>query len=292
MRTFEQLKQLLIEVKDNDYNVPSGVDVDGVIADMLRLIGHTDAELRDALIYSTFMEWAEFKGVISTDQMKQILNTSLSDTHLFFRIGEKDTDSVFTRSFSALLINVALCVHDERPFLSVKEIHEIKEIVFQYISQEKDYRGYVDGKGWAHAVAHIADALLTIAGVEKAIDVDGAYCIGREGLLEVLQAVKALVCNKEYVYATEEDERLVTAFMVVTDHKILTTEELINWIDSFNMADNEYWKGTMPDDYYLHVNRKNFMRSLYFRLQSQLSTEGFDEICKHMRDFLIESDDE
>jgi len=292
VRNFEELKQLLIEVKDNDYNVPSGVDVDGVIADMLKFIGHTDAELRDKLIYSTFVQWAEVKGIFSVEQMIHILNTCLSDTHLFFGIGEKDTDSVFTRSFSSLLINISFCVHYEKPFLTTKDIHDIKEAVFRYISEEKDYRGYVDDKGWAHAVAHIADVLLTIADVEKAIDVDGNYCIGREGLLEVLQAVKTLVCNKEFVYSAEEDERLVTPFMVVTDRKVFTSKELIAWIDSFNMADNEYWKGTMPDDYYLYVNRKNFMRSLYFRLQSQISTEGFDEICKHMRGFLLESDDE
>jgi len=74
--------------------------------------------------------------------------------------------------------------------------------------------------------------------------------------------------------------------MAVTDRKIFATEELIGWIGSFNMADNEYWKGTMPGDFYLHVNRKNFMRSLYFRLQSQISTEGFEEICKFLLGFL------
>ena len=46
MRNFEELKILLTAVKNNDYAVPSGVDVDDVIADMLKFIGHTDAELR------------------------------------------------------------------------------------------------------------------------------------------------------------------------------------------------------------------------------------------------------
>ena len=289
MRNFKELKQLLIEVKDNDYNVPSGVDVDGVIADMLKFIGHTDAELRDGLIYKTFMQWGEYKGVFSAEQMKHILNTCLSETHLFFGIGEKDTDSVFTRSFSSLIISVALCMHDENPFLTVKDIHDIKEIVLRYIEQEKDYRGYVDGKGWAHSVAHISDALCNLAGCSQAIDVDDEYSIGREGLLEVLQAIKTLVCIKDCVYSAEEDERLAGSFMFVAYREVLRNEELIAWIDSFNMADNEYWKGTMPDDYYLYVNRKNFMRSLYFKL---LSDGDYDEICKFILGFLVESEDE
>ena len=283
MRTPDELKHLLTQIRDNDFSPPEGINVDSVLDDMTKYIGHTDAELRDRLIYTTFYQWGENKGLITAEKMKQMLDICLSDSHLFYGIGEKDTDSVFTRSFSSLVISVAFCMHDETPFLAADDVHVIKEAVLRYVSQEKDYRGYVDSKGWAHSIAHIADVLGNIA----SCDVDSKHCIGREGVQEVLQAVKTLVCNKEYVYSAEEDERLVTPFMVATDLKIFTTSELISWIDSFNMADNEYWKGTMPDNYYLYVNRKNFMRSLYFRLQSQISTEGFDEICKHMQSFLI-----
>jgi len=283
MRTPEELKQLLQQVKKNDYAVPDGTDVDSVIDDMLKYIGHTDGELRDKLIYSTIMEWGEYKGLISADKMKQMLNTCLSGTHLFYGIGENGTDSVFTRSFSALVLSVAFCMHYENPFLAAEDVRVTKEAVLKYIGLEKDYRGYVDSKGWAHAIAHIADALANIAGCE----VDDEVAIGSDGTGDILAAVKALVCNKEYVYSAEEDERLVEPVMVAIYTEMLTTQGLLAWVDGFNMADKEYWKGTMPGDYYLHVNRKNFMRSLYFRLQSEISTEGFEEICKHMRGFLV-----
>jgi len=287
MRTSEELKQLLCQIRDNDYNVPEEVDVDGIIADMLRFIDHTDAELRDKLIYMTFAQWGERNVVFSAVQKKHMLDTCLSDSHLFFGISEKDTDSVFTRSFSSLLIDVLLFINNEVPFLTTEDINNIKKAVALYIGQEKDYRGYVDGKGWAHAVAHTADVLASIANVGKAADVDGGYSIGREGMLEVLHNVKSLVCNNEYVYSAGEDERLVTPFMVVADQRVLAVEELIDWIASFNMADNEYWKGTMPDAYYLYLNRRDFMRSLYFRLQSQRTTEGFEEISKFVHGLLV-----
>ena len=289
MRTYENLKQLLVEIRDNDYNVPGEADVDSILADMLKFIGHTDAELRDKLIYKTFVMWGEEKGIISTDKMKDVLNICLDESHLFLGIGEKDTDSVFTRSFSSLVISVALCMQDESPFLTANELQGLKEAVLRYIGLEKDFRGYVDGKGWAHSVAHIADALANIAGCDKVVDVDDEYSIGREGMLEVLQAVKTLACNKDCVYATEEDERLAGAAMFVIYREILTIEELIEWIDSFNMADNQWWKGSMPADYYLHVNRKNFMRSLYFKL---LPDKDYEKICEFMLGFLVESDDD
>ena len=290
MRNFEELKQLLIEVKDNDYNVPIGVDVDSVIADMLKFIGHTDAELRDGLIYKTFMQWGEEKGIFSAEQMKHILNTCLSETHLFLGIGEKDTDSVFTRSFSSLVITVVLWINEnEISFLTSTEIFDIKKTVLHYISQEKDYRGYVDGKGWAHAIAHIADVLGHLAEASKAVDVDDDFCIEREGLLEVLDAVKVMVCNADSVYTTGEDERLAVPVMDVIYREVLTNEEIISWIDSLNAEVNAWQNGAIPNKYYLYFNYKSFMRSLYFKL---LSDGDYDEICQFVLGFLVESDDE
>lgn len=288
MRTHEELKQLLIRIKDNGYKVPDGTDVDGLVADMLKFIGHTDAELRDDLIYTTFCELAE-NGTLSAAQLKHCLATCLSDTHLFYGIGESSTDSVFTRAFSSLFIALALAIHDENPFLTSAEIQNLKNVVLRYAAQEKDYRGYVSGKGWAHATAHVADALTNIAGCDKAVDVEGDYSIGREGMHEVLQAVKTLVCVKDNVYTTEEDERLTQAVQMVIWCEILTTQELTTWIDSFDPAAKMDWSGPVPDNYYLHVNRKNFMRSLYFTL---LADKDYEEICKHMVGFLAKPEEE
>lgn len=284
MRTYEELKKCLIEIRDNDYNVPDGADVDGILDDMLRHIGHADGEFRDKLIYKTFVQWGESKKLISAEKMTQILGICLSDTHLFYGIGENGTDSVFTRSFSSLVLSVAFCVHDDvEPFLGAQDVQSIKETVLRYIAQEKDYRGYVEGKGWAHAVAHIADALYNVVGCE----IDGKFCNDRDSVLEILQGIKTLVCNEECVYGTEEDERLAAAVMMVIWSEALASDDIIAWIDGFNMADNEWWKGSVPSDYYPHINRKNFMRSLYFKL---LADGDFEAICEHMKGFLIENE--
>jgi len=38
-------------------------------------------------------------------------------------------------------------------------VHETIARVLDYARDERDRRGYIDGKGWAHTVAHTADAL-------------------------------------------------------------------------------------------------------------------------------------
>ena len=287
MQTHEDLKQQLKQIKNNDYDISYIADVDGLIADMLKFIGHTDAELRDGLIYSTFSALVE-KGAFSIAQMKHILFTCLGEQYLFFGIGEKDTDSVFTRAFSSLPISVALWFNqNEDAFLTSQELIDIKATILRYISQEKDARGYVEGKGWAHAIAHIADVLGHLAEASETVDADD-FCFGREGLLEILAAVKALVCNKDCVYTAEEDERLAVPVMDVIYREVLTNEEILSWIASFDMEDTGWKFSSLPDSFRQYVNCKSFMRSLYFKL---LSDGDYDEICKAMLDFLAELED-
>ena len=287
MNSAEALKQQLTSIKDNGYSIPPGVDLDALIADMLVHIGDTDAELRDALIYSTFREWVDSQ-ILSAAQRKHILTICLDERHLFFGIGENGTDSVFTRAFSSLPISLVLWSNqNEAPLLTAAEILDIKETVLRYIDQEKDCRGYVDGKGWAHAIAHIADALGFLAEASVTTDSEENFSLGREGLLEILEAVKMMISRRDGVYTAEEDERLAVPVMDVIYREVLTNEDIIRWIDSFNMGDKEWLRGTMPDSYYLYVNRKHFMRSLYFKL---LSDSGYPGICEHMLTFLAKAD--
>jgi len=218
--------------------------------------------------------------------MKHILTTCLGEQHLFFGIGERDSDSVFTRSFSSLAIALAFCLHEKNPFLTVADVHGIKETMLRYINQERDCRGYAVGKGWAHAVAHAADALYNMVCCE----VDGTFCFDRIELLEILKAVKTLILCRDCVYTAEEDERLVFVVKAVCANKILTNDDLMAWIDSFNPTDNEWWNGTVPNDYYLHVNRINFLRSLYFYFRSpnnEFETVDPSAIAKHLLTFLV-----
>ena len=280
MRTYEELKTILTNIKNNEHGIPDGIDINILITDMLRFIGHTDFELRDALIYSTFNTWGEEK-ILSTAQMKHILDTCIDEDHLFFGIGEKASDSVFTRSFSSLLISVALCMHEEDPFLTDADIQSIKQTILCYVKQEKDYRGYVEGKGWAHAIAHIADALANIV-----------FLVGRDGLLEVLNATKTLVAVSDEIYCAGECERVSdivinTIYTGICEREILTRDDIIHWLDGF-IANKDWWSGTTLSDYYLLANKKTFTRSLYFKLliDEDIDEVVKEEICKYLFDVI------
>lgn len=248
------LKQQLLAIQSNEYEAPPNTYE--LVLEMTAHIGSPDPELRDELIYSTFSKWI-LNGVLSADEMKKLLHIILDDQHLFYGIGETDTDSVFTRAFSVLVIPLILIAHKNRPFLQKQDVHQLNETVVEYVELEKDLRGYVDAKGWAHAVAHAADALDDLAQCQE---------LGKSDLQRILDAIRAKVTVTQTTYIHSEDERMVTAVMSVLDRNVLTNEEIDLWIKSFSdlLVTNSYL-----DAYAQKINVKHFFRSLYFRLHEQ-----------------------
>ena len=58
MLTASQLKAQLQAIAANDYRVPGNADYWQISQEMLAHIGAIDPELRDDLIYTTFVKWA------------------------------------------------------------------------------------------------------------------------------------------------------------------------------------------------------------------------------------------
>lgn len=249
------LKDQLITLADNDFALPEGSDHFQRTLEMLPHLGSIDSELRDDLIYSCLATWMLAEAELYTeDQYKEILAIVLDDDHLFYKLGEVDTDSVFTRSFSMLLLPLILIAHRRRPFLTTEELRELKETLLNYLSQEKDCRGFVgDDKGWAHAIAHAADALDDLA-LCRELTVDD--------LRDILEAIRSRVANPDLVYNFEEDERLVIPVIACLERKLLKEGDVKTWLEKFVPLASE--TEPFPDCYRQALNIKHFLRSLYF----------------------------
>ncbi|CAG0935815.1 hypothetical protein TFLX_04665 [Thermoflexales bacterium] len=251
MLTETELKRQLQTSAANDYGVPEHADYWQLTQDMLAHIGSTDPELRDDLIYTTFVKWAGADRY-TDDQYRALLNTALDGQHLFFHLGEPDTTAVFTRSFSALLGVLPIYHHRQQPFLTPDEVRGALDQVLDYFARESDLRGFVEDMGWAHAVAHTADLLDELAQCEE---------IDRTGLARILAAIHAKAATPETIYVAEEDERLAYAALSLLGRGRLTEEEVGAWIKSFAPIERVgAWRER-------HLNTKNFLRSLYFQAQ-------------------------
>lgn len=270
MGDITNLRLILQQIKEDKYRVPTDLNITDIVFEMLRHIGNPDPDLRDELIYSILLNWIIYDNVID-DKLKEILDVVMDDNHLFYRIGENNTDSVFTRSFSALVVPLIIYRHRKQKLFNEEELINIFKKITRYFIEEKDLRGYVEGNGWAHSVAHTADALDELAMCNE---------IGYKELLYLLEIIQAKVCIGTKVYINEEDERLVTAIISILDRNLLSIEEVSRWIKSYSEIKDT---GTYMNDYNMKINIKNFLRSMYFRI---LNKDGFEEIVEKLKDTL------
>lgn len=257
MLTEPRLKEQLRAIAANDFRAPDGTDHWQLTQEMLAHIGSLDPELRDDLIYRTIVKWAGAE-LYTTDQYRTILNIALDQQHAFFGLGERDTDSVFTRSFSILASVIPVYGHRHTPFLTPPEVHATLDMVLRYLEGEQDLRGYIEGKGWAHAVAHTADLLDELAQCEET---------RRDDLLRILQAIAGKMSTPIAIFSHEEDERMAYATLSIFQHHDLLEHDIGLWIKGFAPIERtDRW-------FNRRINVKNFLRSLYFQAKYRRAVE-------------------
>lgn len=263
-----RLEEILRDVKEKEYAVPEGTDIEPIIESMLFHIGYPEHELRDELIYGTFSHWIVHTPRLSEKLLRKILQKGLDEDHLFFEIGETAGPSVHRRTFSMLLIPLILINHRNRNFLSREEVLDIFGKVSRYFSEEKDFRGYLPETGWAHSIAHGADALDDLALCDE---------IEYPELISILEIIRSKVCIADYAYIDNEDERLVTAVMSIISREIISVEEVCQWIKGLANMKNPAvinYKDNM------RLNIKNFLRSFYFRVLDVKAMEKIESVLK------------
>ncbi|UTT42038.1 DUF2785 domain-containing protein [Exiguobacterium aurantiacum] len=250
----QELKLMLTDIKDGTVRLQE-LDEERVIRSMLHHIGSTDPELRDQLIYTLFYQFIIEDEQLTNEQLTDLFNTTLK-YHLFHGIGEAASDTVFTRAFSTLLI--ALIVHQDRQqgFLSEPDLEMLKAKLLAYLDCEIDTRGYVPTKGWAHAIAHVADTFDELV-LHPSFD--------ETEFGEILEALWDKVMFPT-VYLHDEDERLLNPIFSLLqrgmdEHKIVV---LLDGLPAQLSAQ----KQQLDPEHYWHVvhNVKTFLKSFFVKL--------------------------
>ena len=135
------------------FEVPADRPLDDLTAELTTMLGSTRPEVRDGTAYPALATWID-NGVYDD------LLVGLGDgmvTGLSVGLGESGTDTVFRRSFSALIVAECLERDSTRHLLPGGKVMEWGDRLATWFLTERDTRGYVPGKGWAHAIAHGAE---------------------------------------------------------------------------------------------------------------------------------------
>ena len=255
-----EASQLKASLAALDMNNLTPEQVGPLIQGMLAHIGSTDLQLRDELI-CTVMSLSISRGLFSPSQLRHILDTCLD--LLFLGLGERETDSVFTRAFSSLVITDILHYQNMNPFLTPQEVGRTKDKVLEYAADERDFRGYLPIKGWSHSVAHFADCANALAQCKE---------LKKDDLLEILAVINQLVSVDQIAYTFGEDERITTAVISVIQRAELSMSDFAAWMENISsIKPKDGW----PNYYWYITNKKSFLRSLYFR------TKGVEALADH-----------
>ncbi|GGE55845.1 DUF2785 domain-containing protein [Priestia taiwanensis] len=266
------LKNKLTKLKARNFPFDEVQDVHQLSDDMLPYLGVIDSELRDKLIYHTYY-YLITNEHLSNAYLEELLYTCLDK--LQTGIGLSKDDSVFTRSFASLVVALIIGADNKKLFLPKDCVLRVKDALCIYVQQEQDVRGYVEGKGWAHSIAHVADALDELV---KNCHVDVSM------YEEIIDILVAKMCDVSDVYMDEEEERVVVAIGAMLERG-LDEVVLLRCIRTHYMWEKSI---TMNECSKKYMNRRNFLRSLLIyakkekKLQVELEVNSLIEEIKDM----------
>ena len=147
------------QVRAGGLAVPEDRPLADLTTELTTMLGSPDPHMRDGLAYPTLATWID-RGVYDD------LITGLGDgmaAGLTVGLGERDTDTVFRRSFSVLVLAECIDRTNTEDLLPARKVLDWGDRIASWLLREQDLRGYVPEKGWAHAVAHGADAIGVLA---------------------------------------------------------------------------------------------------------------------------------
>ncbi len=243
------------QVQAAGFEVPSDRPLSDLTAELTTMLGSSDAEVRDGTAYPALATWIE-RGVY--DDLLPGLGDGMA-VGLSVGLGETDTDSVFRRSFSALILAECLERDNDHHLVPGQKVMEWGDRLATWLLAERDTRGFVPGKGWAHTMAHGADAIGALA--------DSPHLAGPEHavLLDVL-AERVLQQSPQAPLLSGEIDRIVHAVMRILRRNTLGTDVLEPWVHHVGAGGNPFGQGGDSDPFPPTAMPQAFLRALFLQL--------------------------
>lgn len=253
------------QIAANDYQLPEGHTAAELLPELVGFLSSPEPQLRDDIAYMTFAMWIGRDKHFTPDELRGLIATLTANLHV--GLGEQGTESVLTRSFSALTLSLIAYHDNQSSFLTSDETRTLLNKVLDYLAAEADLRGYIEDTGWHHAVAHTADVLKFLARNPKT-DVDD-----HRRMLDAI--ADKLTAPVTHVYVHDEDERLVRAVYDIMGRDTLSVDAYKVWLGRFKT-----WKESWPEGgqfvvtrHAPYMNCKTFIRSLYLTVKALVDSE-------------------
>jgi hypothetical protein len=245
------------QVKAGGLSVPDDRPLAELTTELTTMLGSPDPHMRDGLAYPTLATWVD-RGVY--DDLIVGLGDGMT-AGLTVGLGEQGTDSVFRRTFSVLVLAECIDRDNQQNLVPPGKLLEWGDHIASWYLRERDLRGYVPGKGWAHAVAHGADALGVLA---------RSHQVGRNELTVLLDVIGDRVLapldpSAEAPFSHGEPDRMALATMTVLRRNIVPLSVVEPWVARI-AAGATRPAGGGADPFLATANPEAFLRALHLQL--------------------------
>lgn len=240
------------QVIETGLQVPPDRPLDELTAELTGMLGDSDPMIREEVALATLGSWIA-EGVY--DELLAGLGDGMC-AGLGVGLGEIGTDTVFRRSYSALVLAECIDRDSDLGLVSADTLLGWGDRLTGWYVRERDLRGHVPGKGWAHAVSHGADAIAALARSPR---------FGASELTVLLDVIAdRLLLPGEFFVAGEADQ-MARAVIHVLRRDLLDLKLLEPWIARIaQQAMPHSAVGVHP--YRVAGNVQAFLRSLQLQL--------------------------
>lgn len=230
----------------NEYRVPDKSNAMELMRTLVTFSSSPDPELRDTIGYETFWRWVHLSGSFSAHELDEVRASLVKNVRV--GLGEQDTDSVFGRSFAMLLLKELAAKDLKTPFLTDETFAELLLLSSESLAQERDLRGYVAMKGWAHATAHAADLLRALARNPR---------LRREQILIIANAVVERARASRTVWSWGEDARLGAVLATLASRPDVPITFFEGWTSVLLAENKALWLGPFDAANYRRVQAQS-----------------------------------
>jgi hypothetical protein len=200
---------------------------DAAIDALIACLGDPDPAIRDDFAFALWTQGLRGKH-LKPDGLRHAMQ------RLTAILAAPDDSAGFHRPFAALALS-EVARHDRvEPFLTDAELHSLAATGATYLRGVTDYRGFVEGQGWRHGIAHGADLLMQLALNPRLARADADLLLG------AIAAQVAPAGSHGYIHG--EARRLARPLLFLAKRPDIDDAAWAAWFQALHPGDAPRWK--------------------------------------------------
>lgn len=205
-------------LREAKFEMPVAAERHALALALIPCLAHPDPKLRDGIAFEAYTAW------LRAGQLDVATRTEMFPRLVaMLKTADHDREG-FRQPFAALVLSEVARTDRLDPWMTPAQRAQLVDEGARYLTNVRDYRGFVEGEGWRHGVAHGAD-LVTQLVLNANID--------RASVDRLLGAVASQVTPPgSHAYVDGEPGRLARAVVFAAQRKLHTEEEWQAWLSA------------------------------------------------------------